>query len=196
MPHRHRPRIRQNTTADSSRVSIQQAGWQRLRRPSRIAMASWVVRMEPVSRGCHPTVLILSDTSKLPSPSAPHTRHTHMPLLHCCAADMSNKCDQCMSCECDDNCDCIDNPPPTDNKCDQCNFCKCDDNCDCIDNSPPSDNKCDQCNFCKCDDNCDCIGDGGNTMSGARTRCTTLTVDAPECSACCDADSTAVLIAP
>jgi hypothetical protein len=38
----------------------------------------------------------------------------------------ANKCDQCNSCQCDDNCDCIVN------KCDQCNFCQCDDNCDCL----------------------------------------------------------------
>jgi hypothetical protein len=59
------------------------------------------------------------------------------------------KCDQCNSCACDDNCDCIGSG--SGNKCDQCNFCQCDDNCDCIAN------KCDQCNSCQCDDNCDCI---------------------------------------
>jgi hypothetical protein len=64
--------------------------------------------------------------------------------------DLQSKCDQCNSCACDSNCDCIYN------KCDQCNSCVCDANCDCLTEQAPV-NKCDQCNFCTCDANCDCI---------------------------------------
>lgn len=38
------------------------------------------------------------------------------------------------------------------NKCDICNTCACDENCDCV-----GPNKCDICKTCKCDNNCDCL---------------------------------------